>query len=681
MSGDPGERLDDLLEAGLGGHPAIVTAETGEIQSYEGLRASVAVLAGRLAEVGARRGSRIALIVPDGPDFLQLLFAAASLGAIAAPLNPAYKRDEYAFYLDDLRPDLLLLPAGELEAAREAAGDEVSLVEVISADSQEPPRLAGRAVEGGAPRDPAGPDDVALLLHTSGTTSRPKQVPLRQRNLTASARSIAAFYSLGPADVSYCAMPLFHVHGLVASTFGALAAGGTVVVPRRFSPRAFWPQLRRHRVTWFSAGPTLHQMILDRNDGDGAPESLRFARSCSSALAPALMARAEATLGVPIVEAYGMTEASHQMASNPLPPAERKPGSVGVPSGAEIRIVDGEGRVLEQGASGEVAIRGPGVTDGYHANPEANADAFFDGWFRTGDRGALDEDGYLRLQGRLKEMILRGGENISPYEIEEVLLAHPAVADAICFGIDDEKYGERVGAAVSLRAPGRGTRADRLLPRAAGRLQGAGGRPHPGRDSPDSDREGAAKTRGCSALCAAGVKIAILGAGAIGAYVGRRSFAGRQRGDADRPRPAPPGDAGARRGGAKPARGLPRPPRRDRRPRRDRGGRGRVHRAEGAQPARARPQDRRHDPARRRGDRSSERAPVVVLPVPPGPARGCRARVGRPRGHGHRLDPARVGDRLRDLLLDGDRRARGHPAHRGDEVRDRRARRLDQRPL
>jgi acyl-CoA synthetase (AMP-forming)/AMP-acid ligase II len=248
-------------------------------------------------------------------------------------------------------------------------------------------------------------------------------------------------------------MPLFHVHGLVASTFGALAGGGTVVVPQRFTPRAFWPQLRRSGVTWFSAGPTLHQMILERNDGEGPPGALRFARSCSSALSPALMQRVEETFGVPILEAYGMTEASHQMASNPLPPAARKPGFVGIASGVEISILDAGGTALAQGASGEVAIRGPGVTAGYLRNPQANAESFTDGWFRTGDRGSIDADGYLRLEGRLKEMILRGGENISPYEIEEVLLAHPAVTDAICFGVDDEKYGERVGTAVVLSAP------------------------------------------------------------------------------------------------------------------------------------------------------------------------------------------------------------------------------------
>jgi len=443
-------RLVDLLTSGAPGRAALVTAETGAALTYDELGQVVASLAGRLATLGVGRGSRLALVIPDGPDFLQLLLAVASLGATAAPLNPAYKRDEYEFYLDDLKPELLLVPAGELPAAREAVGDTVEIVDVARAGQSLTLATAGGTVERESPFEGADPDDVALLLHTSGTTSRPKQVPLLQRNLIVSAQTIAAFYRLGPEDISYCAMPLFHVHGLVASTFAALAAGGSVVAPQRFAPRAFWPQLRNHGVTWFSAGPTLHQMILDRVDAEGAPRTLRFARSCSSALTPALMQRAEDALGAPVLEAYGMTEASHQMASNPLPPAPRKPGSVGVPSGVEIRIVDGQGRSLEQGASGEVAIKGPGVTAGYLNNPDANAESFFDGWFRTGDRGSFDEDGYLRLEGRLKEMILRGGENISPYEIEEVLLGHPAVADAICFGIDDEKYGERVGAAVAL---------------------------------------------------------------------------------------------------------------------------------------------------------------------------------------------------------------------------------------
>ena len=444
-----GERLSALLTAGRPSAPALVAPDDGDALTYAELTERVATLAGRLSTIGVVRGDRVALVLQNGPEIVQLLLAITALGAGAAPLNPAYTEDEHRFYLGDVKPRVLLLPDGKFAAARLAAGD-ISTVDVVVADGE----LAALCVDGApvtarSQFEPGQPDDIALLLHTSGTTSRPKQVPLLQRNVMASARTIAAHYELGADDVSFCVMPLFHIHGLVASTFAAMAAGGTVVVPRRFSPRRFWQQARGASVTWFSAGPTLHQMILEKADGEGAPKTLRFARSCSSALSPALLARAEQTYGAPVLEAYGMTEASHQMASNPLPPAERKPGSVGVPTGTEIGLIDRERRFLPEGSSGEVVIRGPGVTPGYLNNPEANADSFFDGWFRTGDLGVI-EHGYLRLEGRLKEMILRGGENISPAEIEEVLVSHPAVADAVCFGVEDEKYGEEVGAAVSL---------------------------------------------------------------------------------------------------------------------------------------------------------------------------------------------------------------------------------------
>jgi acyl-CoA synthetase (AMP-forming)/AMP-acid ligase II len=235
-----------------------------------------------------------------------------------------------------------------------------------------------------------------------------------------------------------------------------LLRGGTVVAPSRFSARRFWADVQRYGVTWYSAVPTIHQTLLARALDPALAEApppgtttLRFARSCSAALAPATMQGLEERFGVPVLEAYGMTEASHQMASNPLPPARRVPGSVGRATGVQIAIMDGA--LLPSGGVGEVVIRGESVTSGYHNNPEANAAAFTNGWFRTGDQGVLDEDGYLRLTGRLKELILRGGENIAPREIDEVLLAHPAVAEAIAFGVPDAKYGEEVAAAVVLR--------------------------------------------------------------------------------------------------------------------------------------------------------------------------------------------------------------------------------------
>jgi len=244
----------------------------------------------------------------------------------------------------------------------------------------------------------------------------------------------------------------------VASTLSALLAGGTVVAPVRFSAGRFWSDVQKYGVTWYSAVPTIHQTLLTRAldpSFDEAPPAgtsgLRFIRSCSSALAPATMQGLEDRLGVPVLEAYGMTEASHQMASNPLPPAGREPGSVGLATGVQVAIMDKDGSMLPAGQTGEVVIRGDSVTSGYHNNPDANAAAFTNGWFRTGDQGVLDERGYLHLTGRLKEMILRGGENIAPREIDEVLLMHPAVAEAITFGLPDAKYGEEVAAAVVLR--------------------------------------------------------------------------------------------------------------------------------------------------------------------------------------------------------------------------------------
>jgi oxalate---CoA ligase len=449
--GLPAEALSELLAAGEPASPALIVPESGQVITYAQAASAVDVLAQRMAALGVRRGDRVALALPNGPDIVLLLLAITTLGAAAAPLNPAYTQAEFEFFLSDIAPRLMLIPAsGSAAASAAAAGTDTNLLGVQEGQAGPPQLLAdGQPFVTQRPFEPGDPDDVALVLHTSGTTSRPKQVPLRQRNLMASARTIGAHYELGRDDVSFSVMPLFHIHGLVASTFAAMSAGGAVIAPRRFTPTRFWPQAREHRATWLSAGPTLHQMILDKADDDGPPDSLRFVRSCSSALSPALEERAEREYQVPMLQAYGMTEASHQMSSNPLPPAARKAGSVGVPTGTQIGIADGNGNLLPDGTAGEVVIRGPGVMSGYVANPEATAAAFFGDWFRTGDRGVL-RDGYLFLEGRIKEMILRGGENIAPAEIEEVLMSHPAVRDAVCFGVANEKYGELVGAAVTL---------------------------------------------------------------------------------------------------------------------------------------------------------------------------------------------------------------------------------------
>ena len=442
----------DLLDNGSPSHIAIAVAGGGPVVTYDQLRRQVESLAARLNQFGLGRGDRIAMALPNGLETIVSFLAASKVGT-AAPLNPAYTLDEFKFYLADTGARALIVPPTDSDEARAAAGDQVLVIEA-ALDSSGHVHLSS-AQNAGAPRirDYPNPDDTALILHTSGTTSRPKRVPLSHANLITSARNVAETYQLTAEDVSLCVMPLFHVHGLVASTFGALFTGGTVVVPQRFNPLSFWSTVRDHRVSWYSAVPTIHQVLLARTKAGTRPpgaEHLRFIRSCSAALPPQMMADVEERFGAPMLEAYGMTEAAHQMASNPLPPCARKPGSVGCGTAVSISILNKAGDLLPAGATGEVAIKGPNVFSGYEGNAEANAASFSNGWFRTGDQGYLDHEGYLTLVGRIKELINRGGEKISPREIDEALLTHAAVAEAVCFGIADRVYGEEVAAAVVL---------------------------------------------------------------------------------------------------------------------------------------------------------------------------------------------------------------------------------------
>ncbi|HVS83200.1 MAG TPA: acyl--CoA ligase [Pyrinomonadaceae bacterium] len=442
----------DLLRHGDPTHAAIAVSGNGPVVNYDQLRHQVDALAAQLNQFGLGRGDRIAMALPNGLEVIASFLAASTVGT-AAPLNPAYTRDEFRFYLEDVGARALILPPKEGEEARAAAGDDVLIIEAdLNSDgrvqfSSERNAGAGRA------RDDPNANDTALILHTSGTTSRPKRVPLSHANLMTSARNVSETYQLTSEDVSLCVMPLFHVHGLVASTLATLFAGGTIVVPPKFNPLSFWSTVREHRVTWYSAVPTIHQVLLSRarSSRPAGAEHLRFIRSCSAALAPQTMSDIEERFGVPILEAYGMTEAAHQMASNPLPPGARKAGSVGCGTAVDIAILDQTGEVLPPGETGEVSIKGPNVFGGYEGNAEANAESFSNGWFRTGDQGYLDDEGYLTLVGRLKELINRGGEKISPREIDETLLTHSAVAEAVCFGIPNRVYGEEVAAAVVLK--------------------------------------------------------------------------------------------------------------------------------------------------------------------------------------------------------------------------------------
>jgi len=447
----------DLLSGASPSTPAI-GAPGRTWMTYGELGSLAASVTATLNALGIGRGDRVAIVLPNGPE-MAAAFVAVGSGATTAPLNPAYRAEEFEFYLSDLGARALIVQQGDDTPAREiAARRGITLLELV-ADPAGPAggfELHGSGGELGGHLSTgfAGADDVALILHTSGTTSRPKMVPLSQANVCASARHIADTLQLSPEDRCLNIMPLFHIHGLIAGVLASLAGGASVSCAPGFNALRFFAWLDEVAPSWYTAVPTMHQAIVaraTRNADSVARARLRLIRSSSSSLPPQVMAALEATFGCPVIESYGMTEAAHQMASNPLPPAARRPGSVGRAAGPEVAIMAEQGStLLPAGKTGEVVIRGPNVTQGYLENPEANAGAFTDGWFRTGDQGVIDGDGYLTITGRLKEIINRGGEKISPREVDEVLMDHPAVSQAVTFALPHDKLGEDVAAAVVL---------------------------------------------------------------------------------------------------------------------------------------------------------------------------------------------------------------------------------------
>ena len=442
--------LSSILEDKPDGAAAVIVPD-GPAVTYGELRSGVDRAAGLLTGAGLEPDRPVSIALGNGLEFLIAFLAVARAGAVAAPLNPAYTAEEFAFYVGDAASQMAVVPPGP-HPAREAADSlGVPTLEVSLAEGDLAISRSGDLLSVAVDPTPPSAGSTALFLHTSGTTSRPKGVPLSHGNILQSVRNISETYRLTGEDVAMVVMPLFHVHGLIGVALSTLATGGSMVLPPRFSAGAFWPVREATGATWYSAVPTIHKILLDRADADGAPaESFRFIRSCSAPLSPGLIEGMEGRFGAPVVEAYGMTEASHQMSSNPLPPGQRRPGSVGKGTGVQVSVRDDEGGEVEVGRRGEVCVRGPNVMGGYASNPEANATAFWDGWFRTGDQGTLSGDGYLTLTGRIKELINRGGEKISPVEVDEALLSHPGVAEAVTFGAPDAKYGESVRAAVVL---------------------------------------------------------------------------------------------------------------------------------------------------------------------------------------------------------------------------------------
>ena len=452
--------LIDLLATGADTAPAL-SAPGRNALDFKGLRGLVADTLAFLNAQGIGRGDRVAIVLANGPE-MAACFTACACGVASAPLNPAYRADEFEFYLADLHAKALIVEQGSASpavAVAEKLGVRVlDLVALTGAGAGSFTLQPRAALAAAGPATAVGgfaqPDDISMVLHTSGTTSRPKIVPLSQRNLCASAANIGHTLQFTPADCGLNIMPLFHIHGLIAGVLAPLAAGSQVFCTPGFNALKFFGWMDEAQPTWYTAVPTMHQAIVGRAGKSAeviARHPLRFMRSSSSSMPPQVIRELEAAFGAPLIEAYGMTEATHQMTSNPLPPEARKPGTVGRAAGPEVAIMGADGNLLAAGGIGEIVIRGDNVTAGYENNPAANADGFAHGWFRTGDQGTVDGEGYISITGRLKEIINRGGEKISPREVDELLMDHPAVAQVVCFGMPHPKLGEEVAAVVVLR--------------------------------------------------------------------------------------------------------------------------------------------------------------------------------------------------------------------------------------
>ena len=424
--------------------------------TYGGLHRHVDAMGRTLRGMGIGRRDRVAVVLPNGPE-LPVAILGVVASAVCAPVNPAFGTGELERYFADLQLRAVITPAGIDSPARRAAlARGVRVIELATA-ADAAAGLFTLAGEGGsAPSDePARPDDTALLLPTSGTTSRPKIVLQRHAGICASAYAHGAVLALSEADRCLNVLPLFHGHGLTGTVVASLAAGASVVCTPGFDAGRFAGWLTAFAPTWFSAVPTMHQAILAhaRLAGDRlADRRLRFVRSSSASLPPSVFAQLERIFESPVIEWYGMTEVtSSPMACNPLPPRQRKAGSVGVPVALDVAIMGERGDLLPDGQTGEVVVRGASVTRGYDRNPAATAAAFHGDWFKTGDLGYFDADGYLFLAGRLREMINRGGEKVAPQEVDEVLLDHPAVAEAVTFAVPHATLGEDVASAIVLR--------------------------------------------------------------------------------------------------------------------------------------------------------------------------------------------------------------------------------------
>ena len=460
-------RLNDLLEDRARSSPdsPAFLAPGRSALSYGRLHQHIDEIGRELRAMGIDPEDRLAVLLPNGAE-LAVAIVCLAANAACAVINPAYAFEELDRYFRDLRPKALVTQAeDDAPACRAATELGVPIIKLVRGSGDEAGvftlQTNSRVEQSPVP---AGPGSVAVLLLTSGTTSRPKIVPLTHANVCTSAYSSVAAIGLTENDRCLNVLPLFHGHGLIATIMTTLAAGASIVCTPGYDAKSFFGWLKDYRATWYSAVPTMHQAILAQarsNPAQAKSCRLRLIRSASAPLPPRVFAELERTFATTVIEFYGMTEtASAPIACNPLPPGRRKPGSVGISVGLEVAIMSDSGAILPRTQTGEVVVRGPSVMPCYDGDRAATEAAFTGDWFKTGDRGFFDDDGYLFLVGRTREMINRGGENIAPREVDEVLLEHPAVAEVVTFAVPHTTLGEDIAAAIVLRPHAKATAKD-----------------------------------------------------------------------------------------------------------------------------------------------------------------------------------------------------------------------------
>lgn len=421
------------------GGTAFVFPEDGSRLDWPALQDAALSFARALTARGAARGESVAIVAPNSRDGLVALYGALAGGFRATMINLAAGRDAIAYALEHSEARLAFVHDACTEQF--APANTTGIIPVPLSEQAE------------ADLHPVTPDDHALLMYTSGTTGRPKGVLHTHASLLAGGWTTTIAHDLSEADRGFCILPIYHINGLCVTVMGSLVSGGSLAVTSKFSASRFWDQAAKAEVTWFSAVPTIISHLLHGTDEPG-PEvrnRLRFGRSASSALAVETQSAFETRFSVPIIETMGLTETAAQILSNPLPPATRKIGSSGLAYGCEVQIQDSTGAALPPDTEGEITVRGPNVMQGYLKNADATRDTFRDGWLRTGDLARMDAQGYVFVTGRLKELIIKGGENIAPREVDEALYTHPDVIEAAAFARPCTTYGETVEAAVRVR--------------------------------------------------------------------------------------------------------------------------------------------------------------------------------------------------------------------------------------